>query len=87
MSWSVQKTAGTPAKVKEAVSAIFDQVAKNYEGKTEGKDIADVKAAVAAFCDEAEAAKQTGVTVEASGSRGASWLTIKVDCTSINLLT
>lgn len=86
MSWSVSKVVGTPAKVKEYVGTQLDSAQKNYPGKPEGEDIAKVKSAIEAFCDEAAGAGTPCVYVECNGSRSASWLTIKVEAGTINLL-
>ena len=86
MSWSIQKTIGKPEAVRPAVDAAFDAAAKQYEGKTEADDVLAAKTAVGEWLAESACSDKEGVCVEASGSRGQGWLSIKVDCAKVTLL-
>lgn len=86
MSWSISRTAGVPEKVATVVESAFDQQAKSYEGRSEQRDILDAKAAVMSWLAEAKAANVSGVMVEASGSRGATWCNVEIKCSAISLL-
>ena len=80
MSWSVSKIIGKPEGVKACANEMFDRQAKNYEGKTEAKDVESARQAVNAWIDECKCTEQEGVCVEANGSRGDTWLNINVQC-------
>ena len=80
MSWTLSAMYGKPAVLKPLVTQYMDRNAKMYEGKTEEKDVLAAKAAILAFLDETTS---PAVKVEASGSRGGGWATIKVDCQAI----
>lgn len=83
MSWSIQKTLGEPQRVLAAVEPLFDSSAKAYAGKPEEQDVLAAKAAVQSWLGEVP--EGYAAVVEASGSRGTNWLSIKVECSAIRL--
>ncbi len=94
MSWSVQKIAGKPDKVKPIAEAAFDASAKSYAGKLEEQDVLGAKAAVMSFLDNAaqpgNLGETEGVEIEANGSRGEgtwAYVNIMVKCTKIAMHT
>lgn len=80
MSWSVYKRTGTPAAVRAASEQDFNNAAKSYAGKTEEQDVLGAKTAVLSWIDECNCAPNEMISVEASGSRGTTWCTVKIDC-------
>jgi len=86
MSWSINKQMGKPEKIRPSVESQLDSVAKYYEGKSEQKDVLDAKAALLSWLDETKCADNEVVSVEACGSRGGTWLNIKIDCSKLTLL-
>lgn len=84
MSWSIQKKIGTPDKMKEVLAPEFDAQAKNYAGKPEEQDVLAAKASVMSWLNEVPDGQVA--MVEANGSRGAGWLSIKVECSALKLL-
>lgn len=86
MSWSMSTKIGTPEKVRAAVITELDKSAAYYAGKTEEQDVLQAKARIVAWLDE-QPTDCSGVQVDACGSRGAGWLSIKVECKQVPLLT
>lgn len=84
MSWSIQKQIGNADKVRAAVEPDFNNAAKNYAGTPEEQDILRAKESVFAWLDRVPDGK--AAQVEACGSRGEGWLSIKVECSVIKLI-
>ncbi len=85
MSWSVYKKVGTVEKMKAYCETQFDQAAKSYAGQPEGDDVIAAKASVMTWLN-ALSADQI-VMVEANGSRGGNWLSLKIQCDKLDMLT
>lgn len=86
MSWSIQKTIGEPARVRAVVEPQFKRAAESYEksGNTaEADDINSARVSVMNWLDQVP--EGHAAVVEACGSRGAGWLSIKVDCSTVKL--
>lgn len=85
MSWSVSKM-GSKDKVREAVAKDFDRCAANYAGKEEEQDVLAVKERALAAIDELDTPAGIGVSISASGSRGAWSTTFTLQVQRIELL-
>jgi hypothetical protein len=83
MSWSISKTMGVASAVRAAVEPDFDRAAKSYAGTPEEADVVAAKTSVLAWLDKKP--EGSGVIVEASGSRGDGWLSVKIDCHAVPL--
>lgn len=86
MSWSIQKTIGEPARVRAVVEPQFNRAAESYEKSgniAEADDIRSARVSVLNWLDQVP--EGLVASVEASGSRGAGWLGIKVDCSTVKL--
>lgn len=84
MSWSLMVVYGKPAALKPHVAQVMDRNAKMYKGKTEEKDVLAAKEAILSWLDEAD--PNSPAKVEASGSRGRGWCTVKIECQALSFL-